>query len=77
MQADALGDSWELNLIDSGVILESNPPQRILRLSLKDEEMCKKLITKEVTFDIKKLRVDGDKVVLNVLNYDKQIVYHY
>lgn len=71
------GDSWEFNLIGSGVISLSNPPQLNLRLSLKDEELCEVLITKEVTFDIKKLRVDGNKVVLNILNYDEQIVYQY
>lgn len=34
------GDTWQLKLIDSEDILESIPPQRNLRLSLKNEELC-------------------------------------
>ena len=50
------GDTWELKLIDSEDILESNPPQRNLRLSLKNEELCLAYITKELTFDISNLQ---------------------
>ena len=71
------GDSWELKLIDSEAILESNPPQRNLRLSLKNEELCKAYITKELTFDISNLQVDGNKVKLNLKNSDKSILYEY
>ncbi len=71
------GDTWELELIDSGDILESYPPQRNVKLSLKNEELCKAYITKEVTFDISNLKVDGDRVQLNFLNSDKGILYEY
>ncbi len=76
------GDSWELKLIDADVILESYPPQRNLRLSLKNEELCDAYITKEITFDIYELQVDrnqvfGKKVKLNITNSDDQILYEY
>ena len=71
------GDTWELKLIDSEDILESNPPQRNLRLSLKNEELCEAYITKELTFDISNLQVDGNKVQLNLTNSDKNILYEY
>ncbi len=76
------GDSWELKLIDADVILESYPPQRNLRLSLKNEELCDAYITKEITFDIYELQVDrnqvfGKKVKLNITNSDDQILYKY
>ena len=71
------GDTWSLKLIDSEIILESNPPQRNLRLSLKNEELCEALITKELTFDINELRVDGNQVLLNITNSDDQILYEY
>jgi hypothetical protein len=71
------GDTWALNLIDSESILESNPPQRNLRLSLKNEELCEAYITKEITFDINKLQVDGNKVLLNLTNSGDQILYEY
>lgn len=71
------GDTWELKLIDSEEILESYPPQRNLRLSLKNEELCEAYITKEFTFDISSLQVDGNKVQLNLTNSDKSILYEY
>lgn len=71
------GNSWEIKLIDSEAILESNPPQRNLRLSLKNEELCYAYITKELTFDISNLRVDGNQVQLNITNSDDTILYEY
>lgn len=71
------GGSWELKLIDSGAILESYPPQRNVRLSLKNNESCLAYISKEVTFDISNLQVDGNKVLLNITNANKSILYEY
>ena len=71
------GDSWEVKLIDSEDILESNPPQRNLRLSLKNEELCEAFITKELTFDIRNLQTNGNQVLLNITNSDQQILYKY
>lgn len=71
------GGSWELKLIDSGAILESYPPQRNVRLSLKNNESCLAYINKEVTFDISNLQVDGNKVLLNITNANKSILYEY
>ena len=71
------GDTWELKLIDSEDILESSPPQRNLRLSLKNQELCQAYITKELTFDILDVQVDGNKVQLNLTNSDKNILYEY
>ncbi len=71
------GDTWELKLIDSEVILYLNPPQRDLRLSLKNDELCDAYITKELTFDVKTLRVDGNQIILNITNSDDQILYEY
>jgi hypothetical protein len=71
------GDTWLLELIDSEAILESNPPQRNLRLSLKNEELCDAYITTEITFEISDLQVEGNKVLLNLTNSDLQILYKY
>ncbi|MDR7128750.1 hypothetical protein J2X69_001082 [Algoriphagus sp. 4150] len=71
------GESWEVKLIDSGALMYSNPPQRNLILSLKNEEECEAYITKEVVFDISELKVKGDKVWLNIMNSDQGIIYTY
>lgn len=71
------GESWEVNLIDSEEILESFPPQRNLRLSLKNEEACEAFITKEIIFDISSLKVDGNQVELSITNSNESILYEY
>lgn len=71
------GNTWEVKLIDSSNILESYPPQRNLRLALKNEELCDAIIIKELTFDISELQVDGNLVLLNITNSDDQILYEY
>ncbi|WP_289062008.1 hypothetical protein [uncultured Zobellia sp.] len=71
------GDTWELKLIDSEDVLESKPPQRNLRLLLKNEEMCEAYITKELTFDISNLQVNGGQVQLNLKSFEENILYKY
>jgi len=71
------GDDWELQLIDSGILLESDPPQRNLKLELTNPELCEAYITKEVTFDISNLQVSGNEVLLNITNSDHSILYEY
>lgn len=71
------GETWDLKLIDSGAIMESAPPQRKLRLSLRNEELCDAYITKEVIYSIKSLQVDGNQVKLNITNSDDQVLYEY
>ena len=71
------GDTWIIKLIDSESIMESNPPQRNLRVSLKNDEDCEALITKELTFDVSELKVDGNLVILNITNSNEQILYEY
>ncbi|WP_027125487.1 hypothetical protein [Gelidibacter mesophilus] len=71
------GKSWEVKLIDSGELMESNPPQRNLRLSLKNNEECFAIISKESSFDISNLKIKGNKVILNITNTDDKISYDY
>ena len=71
------GDTWEVELIADETILLSNPPQMNLRLSLRNEELCEAYITKEITFNISKLQVEGNKNLLNITNSGNQILYEY
>ncbi|WP_053991724.1 hypothetical protein [Mangrovimonas sp. TPBH4] len=71
------GNTWELKLVDSGAILESNPPQRNLRLSLQNLEVCDAVISKTLSFDISELQVQGDQVRLNIVNSGEGILYMY
>ncbi|WP_299218456.1 hypothetical protein [uncultured Aquimarina sp.] len=71
------GNTWELVLIDSENVFESNPPQRNLRLSLKNEEACQAFITQELDFDVSNLQVAGNQVLLNITNSDQTVLYEY
>lgn len=57
------GNSWTFKLIDANVLLESNPPQRLLRLKLTNPELCAAAFTKTVSFDLTGLRVAGTNKV--------------
>ena len=71
------GESWKIELIDSGSIKESDPPQRDLRLSLDNDELCEAYITRELSFNIKELKVEGGRVWLNLSNSEDRILYEY
>ena len=68
----------EFKLITTKNILESNPVQRNIRLSLKDEDYCKALLIKEISFDLIPIRVSGDnRVALNLEGWNDPLLYQY
>ena len=72
------GSSWELKLIDANQIEQSAIPQRNIRLSFKNNENCEAYITKEISFDIEALQLNGsESILLNFLNNDSQLLYEY
>jgi len=71
------GNSWIVELVGREEILESLPPQRLIRLSLENNEICDAYIGKSVTFDITPSRVSGNEIILNLDGWDKKIVYVY
>jgi hypothetical protein len=74
-------ETWMFELYDSEEILESNPLQRRLRLSLQknndDINECDLYVIKEISFDISNLQVLDSQVVLNIVNSEDQILYEY
>ncbi len=71
------GDTWKVDLIDSGSIAESNPEQRYLKISLDNPEICLAVISKTFTFDIKPLQISRPTILLNLALWDEQIRYAY
>lgn len=69
------GESWELKLIGQEAVSKSLPPQRSMRLSLKNEELCEAYITKEVSFDISNFKINGNPIILNMENWNVPILY--
>lgn len=71
------GNTWNPQLIDAGIILESLPPQRNLKFAIHNLELCDAYITKEISFDVSNLQVDNSSVLLNITNEDESILYTY
>ncbi|MFT4568686.1 MAG: hypothetical protein ACI9FN_003655 [Saprospiraceae bacterium] len=72
------GDSWEVNLYDSGAVAESEPEQRYLRLSMMNPEACLAVFTKERSFDISDLQIENNGVlILNLLDSEESLRYKY
>ena len=72
------GNTWIVKLIDSEQILESNPIQRNLRISLENNEVCTAVPNKTLTFDISNLQIqDENRIYLNITNSGDQILYEY
>ena len=70
------GNSWKATLIDANEILESDPIQRNIKLSLENEEACLAVFEKEFTFNIKVLKEDFPEVLLNLERWNAQISYN-
>ena len=72
------GESWEFKLVDSGVVAESLPEQRNLKFKLVNEELCLAIFSREVSFDLTPLQVDGsNEVVLNIEGFNTSLSYKY
>jgi len=72
------GKNWSIVLVDAGVVAESNPPQRIIRLSLDNPEHCRAGIIKKITFNLEPIRIyDANEVSLNLEGWEERIGYTY
>ncbi len=71
------GENWQIKLVDAGVVLESFPPQRNLRFVFENTEDCEAFITREFSFDVAVLQVDGNQVNLTVEGFQQPIAYSY
>ncbi len=71
------GSTWEYEIIDSGDIIETSPPQRNLKLAFSNNEDCSAAIKIQNTFNIQNLQVDGNQVLLNFVNTGDQFLYDY
>ncbi|MBW2962824.1 hypothetical protein [Mesonia aestuariivivens] len=72
------GNTWITQLIDSEAILESNPPQRKLRIILNNNEACLAVITKQKVFDLTELQIaESNSIFLKFDSLDEEFLYEY
>jgi hypothetical protein len=71
----------DFELVSAFQLGETDPLTRFVRLALDDDDNCEALITEEVTFNLKPLRVEGEnelRVLLsNPEGEDVPLVYSY
>lgn len=71
-------ENWIMTLIDSENIAESMPPQRYLKLTLYNDEVCLAYFSKQQSFDLIPLRIEGtNEVLLNIEGFEEPILYAY
>ncbi|MGK0414842.1 MAG: hypothetical protein ACJA1B_003071 [Polaribacter sp.] len=66
-------NSWKAILVDANEILESNPIQRNIKLSLENYEACLAVFEREFTFDITILKEEFPEVIFNLEGWNHQI----
>jgi hypothetical protein len=71
------GKSWQVNLVGDSEVLYSLPPQRSIRLSLKNDELCTAVCGKTLKYDLSPCRVNGNQIILNLVGWDKPLIYNY
>jgi hypothetical protein len=69
--------SWIIELVGSADILYSDPPQRQIRLSLNNNQLCQALFAKTMTFNLKTSRISSGEIILNLAGWDSPIKYKY
>jgi hypothetical protein len=71
------GESFDVDLIDSGAIDETTIEQRNLKFKLIENEDCEAVIIKEISFDLTPLQINNKKVLLNIEKWEESILYEY
>lgn len=72
------GSTWDMQLLDSDSVDESNPPQRYVKFFLVNNEACLAEVSKTTSFDLSTLRIEGEnEIIINVDGYSDPITYTY
>ncbi|NMM47785.1 hypothetical protein [Marinigracilibium pacificum] len=69
------GSTWEYKLIAEDYTIPGDIPQRFIRLSLKNEELCEAIIRKEVSFDISEALGQSHIIRLSLENNGTHYIY--
>ena len=69
--------SWIIELIGSEEIIKTNPPQRSIRLSLRNNEDCLAALGRTMTFDLKPAQISQGEIILNLQCWETPLRYKY
>jgi len=72
------GSSWEIEIIGSENIMESEPIQRNVAVNFQNNEACLAVITKTTSFELTNLQAENSsQIVLNIEGLEESILYEY
>lgn len=72
------GSTWTGLLIDKGLVAESYPVQRFVRVKFTNKEFCLASVSRVFSFDLKPLRVNGDnRITICLTGWEKNLLYVY
>ena len=72
------GNTWDMQLLDSGSVEESNPPQRYVKFFLVNNEACLAEISRTTSFDLSTLQIESEnEIIINIDQYSDPITYIY
>ena len=71
-------DDVGMQLIDRGIVAESNPVQRWLKLVVEDAGICRAVFSVKKSFDLSPVRgVDEDAIIFHLDGWDEPFRYDY
>ena len=70
------GNNWVISLVGSADILYSDPPQRLIRLSLENTEDCLAVCGRTVVFNLEPAQIQGGVIILDLQGWGS-LKYNY
>jgi len=72
------GSTWTMQLMDSENVIESDPPQRAVKLFLVNNEACLAVVSQLESFDLSALQIEGvNEIIINIDDYPDPVTYIY
>jgi hypothetical protein len=70
------GKNWVIGLVGSADILYSDPPQRLIRLSLENTEACLAVCGRTAVFNLEPAQIQGGVIILDLQGWGS-LKYNY
>lgn len=71
------GEDWVAELIDADRVAETATPQRDLKVSLENPELCYGIVTRSFSFNLRPLQSQDKELILNLENWEEPLNYEY
>lgn len=71
-------DNWEVNLLTTSSVMESNPVQKALKVRLINDQACLAVFQKTKTFDLTPIQIEAEnEIILDIEGWSTSVNYTY